>query len=95
VDSEAVERLVGELVETRRHFDVVSEGLRGEIRQVADGVAGVTSGLQHLRSEVKEEFTELRSLIRLSYAELDRRVQTLEQAVLALEARVERLESVA
>lgn len=95
MDAEAVERLVGELAETRRHFDVISEGLRSDIRQVADGVAGVSSGMQHLRSEVKVEFSELRSLIRLSYAELDRRLQTLEQAILALEARVDRLESVA
>jgi hypothetical protein len=74
VDADAVERVLGDLAETRRHYDGIAEGLRGEIRQVAEGVAAVGSGLRHLRSEVKEEFTELRSLIRLSYAELDRRV---------------------
>ena len=31
--------LVDRLTETRRHFDVVGEALRSEIRQVAEGIA--------------------------------------------------------
>lgn len=77
MDEESVERLIGELAETRRHFDVVAEDLRGEVRLVAEGVAGVDSGLRELRSDVKGEFTELRSMVRLSYAELDRRLESL------------------
>lgn len=99
MDEDVVERLVGEFAETRRHFDVIAEGLRSDIRLVAEGVAAMTSamtaGMQEFRSEVKDEFTEVRSMIRLSYAELDRRLQTVERALVTLEERVQRLESAA
>lgn len=92
MDEESVERLIGELAETRRHFDVVAEDLRGEVRLVADGVAGVSTGQEQFRSEVKGEFTEVRSMVRLSYAELDRQLESLEQRD-RLETRVDRLET--
>lgn len=95
MEAEVVERLVGELSETRRHFDVVAEGLRSDVRQVAEGVATVSSELKEFREEVKEEFIEVRSMIKLSYTELDRRLETLETSVHSLEARVERLEKTA
>ena len=90
-----MERLLGEFSATRRHFDVIAEGLRSDIRLVADGVAAVSSGQQQFRTAIKEELTEVRSMIRLSYAELDRRLETVERALATLEERVQRLESAA
>jgi hypothetical protein len=95
MDEAIVERLFGELSETRRHFDVVAEGLRSDVRQVAEGVATVGSELKEFRVEVKEDLGELRSMIKLSYTELDRRLNTLETSVHSLEARVVRLEKTA
>ena len=104
-----------------RHFDVVAEGLRSEIRSVAEGhgilvdgqkflaerVKGLDSGLQNLavgltglgdelrafRAEVSVEFSELRSMVKFSYAELDRRIRTLEGAIVSLTDRMDRLEA--
>jgi hypothetical protein len=42
---------------------------------------------------MKEEFVELASMIRISYAQLDRRLRTLEEIVSGLLTRVDRLES--
>ncbi|MFP3939636.1 MAG: hypothetical protein ACLF0P_04960 [Thermoanaerobaculia bacterium] len=63
MDDETAERLLGELAETRRHFDVVAEDLRGEVRLVAEGVAGVDSGLRDLRSEIEYESFAARVLL--------------------------------
>jgi hypothetical protein len=73
MDKEMVDHL---LAETRRHFDGVAEGLRGEIRQLAEGVAALDSTLREqiggLRSEMKKEFGETRAVI----ASLTRRATT-------------------
>jgi len=82
-------------VETRRHFDVVAEGLRSEIRMVAESVTHVDDKLGQFRTDVAQEFAETRAMIKFSHAELDRRVRSLEDSVVRLEARVERLESAA
>ncbi len=79
--------------ETRRHFEVVAEGLRSEIRQVAEGVLSVDEKLGRFRQEVQAEFDEIKAMIKFSYAELDRRVRTLEEAVVSLRGRMERLEA--
>jgi predicted nucleic acid-binding Zn-ribbon protein len=86
--------------ETRRHFDVVAEDLRNDVKAVAEGVLANTQQIDSLRSEMDEQFSEVKSMIKFSHAELDRRVRTLEEtqrkledAVSDLQARVERLES--
>ena len=60
-----------EIEEIKSHFGVVAEGLRNEIRQVTEGVANVIEKLDGFRREVQEEFKEVKSMIKLSYAELD------------------------
>jgi len=114
--------------EIMRHFDVVAEGIRSELRSVADGHGMLAGGQNRLedgqraladghrrlevslqvltdsfknldekveafRVEVATNFTELRSMIKFSYAELDRRIRTLEGAVVSLVDRVDRLEA--
>ena len=78
--------------EIKRHFGVVAEGLRSEIRQVAEGVANVDEKLERFRTEVKDEFKEVKAMIKFSYAELDRRMTTVEQELQSLKMRVDRLE---
>ncbi len=73
--------------EIKRHFGVIAEGLRSDIRLVAEGVAMNTERLDRhekeleaFRQETNRNFTELRAMISLSHGELDRRVTTLENA---------------
>ncbi len=82
-----------EIEEIKRHFDVVAEGLEHKIQLVAEGVTNVNEKLERFRQEVQEEFKEVKAMIKFSYAELDRRIRTLEEDFLTLKSRVERLET--
>lgn len=83
--------------ESKRYFGVVAEGLRSEIRQVAEGVANVDEKLDReitaLREENEQSHREILSAIKFSYAELDRRIRTLEEDFLMLKDRLDRLEA--
>jgi hypothetical protein len=60
-----------EAVETRRHFDVVFESMRAEIRVFADGQVGLTERLDSFESKTERSITNLdRRVLRL---EADRR----------------------
>ena len=65
--------------ETRRHFDVVAEDLRGDTRLLAEGVGGlserVTSEFATLRADFAAEFGEVRAPT----------VETLQQRVARIE----------
>ena len=60
----------GEVEEVKRHFNVVAEQLGGQIRLVADGVARLDAKIDRevgpLREEMRSEFEETRTMIRLS-----------------------------
>ena len=81
--------------EIKRHFGVVAEGVRGDVRAVAEGLGALRDEMRRefaaVRSEAAREFEETRSLIRLSYGELDRRVTGLETEVADPRARLERV----
>jgi hypothetical protein len=79
--------------ETRRHFDVVAERLESKIDTVAEGVVACNERIDRFEAGMHEEFNEVRSMIKFSHHELDRRLRTLEEVVSDLQARVERLES--
>jgi hypothetical protein len=63
MDHEAVE-------EIKRHFGIVAEDVRGEVRGVAEGVAVLREEMhrefEDFRTETAREFEETRALIRLS-----------------------------
>ena len=90
MDRESVE-------EIKRHFGVVAEDLRGEIRLVAESLAGLREetrrGLEAGRKEFRDEVSELKALIRLSYGQLDQRLTSLETDVADLRSRLEKVES--
>jgi len=52
--------------EIKRYFGVVAEGLRNDIRQVAEGVTNVSEKLDReitaLRDEMRTEFNEVKSM---------------------------------
>jgi len=74
--------LRAEVQDVKRHSDVVAESLRGEIRIVAEGVGGLeqkfTQEFEKVHEEIRDQVGEVKSLLRVSYGDLDRRVQTLE-----------------
>ena len=82
-----------EMEEVKRHFGVVAEGLRHDLQQVAEGHHVILTQVQQFREEVKEEFKEVRALMKFSFAELDHRIQSLETDVGGLKARLDRLEA--
>lgn len=79
--------------EIKRHFGVVAESLRSDIRQIAEGHAVIRNELQSQRVELRGEFNETRSLMRRSFSQLDQRILTLESDVTSLKSRMNRLES--
>lgn len=79
--------------EIKRHFNVVAERLESRIQILPEGLARLDEKVDQFEGRVNEQFEETRSMIRLSYSELDRRIRTLEAGQAALESRVERLEA--
>lgn len=64
--------------EIKRHFGVIAEALRSDVRLVAEGHAVIRREIQEFRGEVRDEFQEVRALLRLSFAQLDQRIGRLE-----------------
>ena len=83
----------GEVEEIKRHFDVVAESLEHKIQFIAEGITTVDNKLEHFRQEVKEEFNETKSMIKFSFAELDRRITAIESEVTSLKRRLDHLEA--
>jgi len=79
--------------EIKRHFDAAAEGLRDEIKLVAEGHDIIRKEIQTFREEVKEEFKEVKSAIKFSYADLDRRITFLENKYESVERRLRKLET--
>ena len=82
-----------QMEEIKRHFGIVAESLRSDIRQIAEGHATIRHELQGLRNEFRDEFKEMRALMRLSFSQLDQRISTLESDISALKSRMDRLEA--
>ena len=68
-----------EIQDVKRHSDVIAESLRGDIRLVAEGVAGLdekfTREFRNVREELHEQIGEVKTLLRVSYEDLDRRIR--------------------
>lgn len=78
--------------EIKRHMTVLAEQFRGEVRPIAEAVVGLTQRVDALERKMEREFEETRAMIKFSYAELDRRLSSLESSFATLESRVNRLE---
>jgi hypothetical protein len=50
-----------QMEEIKRHFGVLSEALRSDIRQIAEGHATIRHELQEHRGEIRDEFKEMRA----------------------------------
>ena len=78
-------------------FHVVSEGVIDQVKLVAEGVTTVNEKLDRIHQELKTEIQETRqevlAAIKFSYAELDKRLTTLEKEFHELKLRVEKIEN--
>jgi len=86
-----------ELDEIKRHFNGVAERLESKIAlavEVLDSkIEAVDGKVSSLRIEMRDGFDEVKAMIKFSYAELDRRISTLETSFARLDARVGKLEA--
>ena len=82
-----------EMEEIKRHFGVVAGSLRGDIQQIAEGHTMLRHELQSQREEMRDEFKETKSLMKLSFTQLDQRIRTVESDGSSLKSHVDRLES--
>lgn len=82
-----------QLEEIKRHFSVVSEALRSDIRRVAELHATLCHELQEPRGEIRDEFKEIQTLLKLSFSQFDQHIHTLETDISTLKSRVDRLET--
>jgi hypothetical protein len=83
--------------ETQRLFGSTAEGLRSDIRLLADAIATVDEKYDRRYHDVIQRmergFADTQAMIKFSHAELDRRMTALEVSMADLQARVTRLES--
>jgi len=67
--------------ETRRHFDVVAEYLRHDIRGIAEGVIGLSERVDRLgtglRTEMDERFAATHAVVRVAFQEVRRGIEDL------------------
>jgi hypothetical protein len=67
--------------ETRRHFDVVAEYLRHDIRGIAEGVIGLSERVDRLgtglRTEMDERFASTHAVVRVAFQEVRRGIEDL------------------
>lgn len=89
-----------EIDEVKRLFDVVAGRLERRLELVAEGHLLLVGGQRRLEErmdglevEIRRFEGEIKAMLRLSFAELDRRVQVLESTQTAIEGRVARLET--
>lgn len=73
-------------------FHVISEDLISKVQLVAEGVANLNEKLDRHADENKREHNDILAAIKFSYAELDRRITSLETEMQDLRRRVDRLE---
>ncbi len=59
-------------------FHIISEGLVDQIKLLAEGHAGIIERLTLMEKENERQHLETRSLVKLSFAELDQRLTNLE-----------------
>jgi acetyl-CoA carboxylase carboxyltransferase component len=59
-------------------FHIISEGLIDQIKLLAEGHAGIIDRLNRMEKENERQHQETRSIVKLSFTELDRRLTDLE-----------------
>ena len=74
-------------------FHIISEGLVDQIKLLAEGHVGIVDRLDRMEKENERQHLETRALIKLSFAELDRRLTDLESQMKELQEWKKRVEA--
>jgi hypothetical protein len=74
-------------------FHIISEGLVDQIKLLAEGHAGIVDRLDRMEKENERQHIETRALIKLSFAELDRRLTDLESQMKEMQEWKKRVEA--
>ncbi len=82
-----------QLEEIKRHFSVVSEALRSDIRLIAEGHATLCHESQEPCGENHGEFKEMQAFTQLSFPQLDQHIHTLETDLSDLRNHIDHLET--
>ena len=79
MDDELRKLIENTAAETRRHFDVVAEDLETKLQAIVEGTNGridrVDGRIERLAADMTSEFNDVRSMIKFSHHELDRRMR--------------------
>jgi hypothetical protein len=59
-------------------FHIISEGLIDQIKLLGEGHSGIIQRLDRIEDENKREHLETRSLMKISFSQLDKRISDLE-----------------
>ena len=94
---EAVDQKVDQFKNEIIHqFHVISEDVISQVKLVAEGVMSLdekfTREMTQFRRENGQAQQEIMAMIKFSYAELDRRISTLEGEIKELKRRVDQIE---
>ena len=84
--------LTGRIDGARRELGTLVEGQQDQIRLIAEGHGVLLERIEAFQREMQTEFRETQAAIRLSYAELDRRITRLEAVTTDFDSRLSRLE---
>ena len=79
--------------EIKQHVGIVFGRLESKIELIAEGHALLRAEMKAGIGGVKQEFSDVRSMIKLSYAEIDTRIGDLERDLADLKACVESVEA--
>jgi len=79
------EKLMGLEDRVVNQFHVIAEGLTDHIKLLAEGHTGIINRLDRMEKENERQHLETRALVKLSFAELDRRLSDLESQMLQMQ----------
>ena len=71
---EETNRSLERVEEGVRHTQIMVEGVRGEVQLLAEGMSAFDEKLVAHRSELRKEIGEVKTLLHLSYGDLNRRI---------------------
>ena len=74
-------------------FHMISKGLVDQIKLLAEGHAGIIDRLDRMEKENERQHLETRALVKLSFAELDRRLSDLESQMKEIQEWKKRVEA--
>jgi len=86
-------KLTGLEARVVNQFHIISEGLVDQIKLLAEGHVGIVHRLDRIEKENEHQHMETRALIKLSFAELEKRLTDLESQMKEMQEWKKRVEA--